>query len=316
MSAYTRAGLKKVRPAGPGSRVRLLAPASGFERAEFLKGVEELRRLGFEPVYDDRIFERHRYVAGTAESRAAQLREAWADPSVDAILAIRGGYGSVQMLPLLDAGDVGSAALIGYSDVTSLHVWVTGLAARASVHGPMIDRKLSAGPDAYDARTFLGSLRPEPLGELAPDGLEALRVGEAGGPLFGGTISQLLGSLATPFAFAPPVDAVLFLDEVGERPYRLDRMLTQLRQTGILSRASAIVVGQLPGCDEPDGRVTGREVCAEALADFHGPVLLGFPSGHTTTTLVSLPLGAWTTVVADHRPRLIIEESIVMGNGR
>jgi muramoyltetrapeptide carboxypeptidase len=129
--------------------------------------------------------------------------------------------------------------------------------------------------------------------------------------LTGGTLTQLLASLATPYAFAPPPGCVLFLDEVGERPYRLDRMVTQLRQSGILGRAAAVVVGELPRCDEPSGQPSARAVIASLLADFSGPVLFGFPSGHTVGPAMTLPFGVSARVVADARPRLIIEEAAV-----
>ena len=125
------------------------------------------------------------------------------------------------------------------------------------------------------------------------------------------TLSQLLGSIGTPFAFTPPDSYVLFLDEVAERPYRLDRMVTQLRQTGLLAKASAIVVGELPRCDEPSGDGTGRAAMADALSDFTGPIVIGFPSGHTVGPAMTLPFGVRCRVVADARPRLVIEEAAV-----
>ena len=315
MTTRTRAGLRKTRAAGPGSRVRLVAPASPFDRSEFEAGITELTRLGFVPVYDERLFERQGYVAGSVASRAAQLREAWADTSIDAIIAVRGGYGSVQLLPLLSPTEVPAdrpASFIGYSDLTTLHSWLGCQVGVTSIHGPMLERRLSGGPSAYDVASFLGSLTTTPLGELAPEGLESVCPGEAAGPLFGGTLSQLLGSLGTPYAFAPPQGYVLFLDEVGERPYRLDRMLVQATQAGLLARASAVIVGQLPSCDEPGGGVLGRAVVADALAAFPGPVLLGFPSGHVTTPLVTLPFGVHTRVVSGPSPRVIVEESAVV----
>lgn len=314
MSARTRCGLWKTRAAGPGSRVRLVAPASPFDRDEFAAGVQELERLGFVPVHDERVFETAGYVAGTPQSRVAQLREAWRDPRVDVILGVRGGYGSVQLLSSLRPSDVAgvrAASFVGYSDLTTLHAWLCCQVGVTSIHGPMLDRRLSAGPSAYDPATFLGSLTTTPLGELAPDGVETAIAGEAEGPLLGGTLGQLLGSLGTPCAFAPPAGYVLFLDEVGERPYRLDRMLVQARQAGLLARASAIVVGQLPGCDEPGGTLTGRGVVADVLADFPGPVVMGFPSGHTVTPFVTLPFGVHTRVIAGRSPRVVIEESAV-----
>src|SRR5205085_4646372 len=164
----------------------------------------------------------------------------------------------------------------------------------------------------YDRDSLLKALCARtPMGELAPPMLETIRPGEAVGPLFGGTLTQLLASLGTPFAFAPPSGYVLFLDEVGERPYRLDRMVTQLAQTGLLARAAAVVIGELPKCDEPSGEPTARAVMADLFADFPGPVLIGFPSGHTTGPAMTLPLGVRCRVVAQGQPRLLVEEGAV-----
>ena len=154
----------------------------------------------------------------------------------------------------------------------------------------------------------------EPLGELAPDGLEVLSPGfpgEASGPLVGGTLTQLLASFGTPYEFNPPGGHVLFLDEVNERPYRLRRMLTQLRLSGRLQRAAAVVFGQLPGCDEPGGKITARDVITDVLLQgFPGPVLFGFPSGHTTSPSISVPLGVQVRVVGNpHQPVVVFEEA-------
>jgi muramoyltetrapeptide carboxypeptidase len=130
--------------------------------------------------------------------------------------------------------------------------------------------------------------------------------------LVGGTLTQLLTSLGTPFAFDPPTGHILFLDEVAERPYKLDRMLTQLRLSGLLARASAIVFAELPRCDEPgDGGLLARAVVADVLADFPGPVLFGFPSGHTSGPCVTIPFGVRARVLTGASPALIIEEAAV-----
>lgn len=315
MSVRTRAGFLKVKPAGPGSRIGLVAPASPFDRDEFEAGVAELRRLGFVPIFDERVFERRGYVAGEPDRRAAQLINLWQRANVAAILAVRGGYGSLQILPFLSLTDAqcarqSRAGFVGYSDLTSVHVWLAACAGMVSIHGPMIDRRLSAGPAAYDPVSFLASLSTQPVGELRPAGVDVLKAGEAEGPLFGGTLTQLLASIGTPWAFDPPQGHVLFIDEIGERPYRLDRMLVQLRQTGLLSRAAGIVFGQMPKCDEADGSVTARATAADVLRAFPGPVLFGFPSGHTTTPLVTLPFGVHTRMIcAPGAPGLMIEES-------
>jgi muramoyltetrapeptide carboxypeptidase len=304
----------KPRALRPGDRVAVVAPASTFNREEFDRGIAELSRLGFEPVYDDSVFVRQRYVAGPAETRAAAIVKAWEDPAVAALIAVRGGYGSSQVLPLLDREQARRAckSFIGYSDLTAMLTFLTIGCGLVSFHGPMLDRRLSRGVDGYDPDSFTRALcRPEPIGELAPAGLETIHGGEASGTLVGGTLTQLLASLATPFAFNPPPGYVLFLDEVGERPYRLDREVTQLRQAGLLARAAAVVIGELPNCDEPGGDPTARAVMADLFADFPGPVIIGFPSGHTTGPVVTLPFGVSCRVIGDRRPRLIIEESAV-----
>ncbi|RPI49658.1 MAG: LD-carboxypeptidase, partial [Acidobacteria bacterium] len=179
-----------------------------------------------------------------------------------------------------------------------------------SFHGPMLDRRLGRGIDAYDRDSFVGALtRAEPLGELGVPTLETISAGEAAGPLMGGTLAQLVASLGTPYAFNPPKGHVLFLEDVGERPYRLDRMLTQLQLAGVVERASAVVLGEFKDCSEPRGEPSARGVLSELLKDFNGPVIYGFPSGHTTGALVTLPFGVRARVIADGHPRLIIEEA-------
>jgi muramoyltetrapeptide carboxypeptidase len=174
----------------------------------------------------------------------------------------------------------------------------------------MIDGRLARGAAAYDAATFLASLTAEPLGELSPGGLEILKAGEAAGSFTGGTLIQLLAAWGTPYDFTPPAGHVLFLDEVNERPYRLHRMLTQLRLSGRLSHAAAIVFGELPGCDEPGGSVTARDVIMDVLDGFPGPVVIGFPSGHTVSPSLSVPLGVRTVVDARAgSARVIFEEA-------
>ena len=196
--------------------------------------------------------------------------------------------------------------------MTALLTFFTIGCGLVAFHGPTVAKRLGLGAEGYDRDSFERALcRAEPIGELAPPGVEVVRSGEAEGVLLGGTLTQLLASIGTPFAFDPPAGHVLFLDEVGERPYRLDRMVTQLRQTGLLARASAVVVGELPRCDEPTGSVTAKAVVRQLFADFPGPVLVGFPSGHTTSPAMTLPFGVACRVVADSRPRVIIEESAV-----
>jgi muramoyltetrapeptide carboxypeptidase len=306
--------VRKPRALRAGDRIAIVAPASPFAKADFDAGLTELRSLGFEPVYDETVFERDGYVAGSAETRARALRGAWQDPSIAAVVAARGGYGSVQVLPLLDPTlmAVHAKAFIGYSDNTSILTWLTLRLGLVSFHGPMIEGRLAKGEAGYDRDTFQRCLStPAPAGEISHPAMEAIKHGEAAGMLIGGTLTQIAASLGTPFAFDPPQGCILFLDEVAERPYRIDRMLTQLRLAGILGRASALVFGELPRCDEPGGDPAIRAVLARLTEEFHGPVLFGLPSGHTSGPTLTLPFGVRTRVVTAPQPLVVVEEAAV-----
>jgi muramoyltetrapeptide carboxypeptidase len=305
--------VQKPRALKPGDRIAVVAPASPFSQDEFARGVAEIERLGFVPVFDDSVFAREcGYLAGAPEVRAEAFIRYWTDPEIAALVAVRGGYGSVQILPLLDREKVvaNPKLFIGYSDNTSLLSWLTCQCRITALHGPMLEGRLAGGA-GYHEPSFLAFLAGGRGLELAPDGLTVLREGEARGPLFGGTITQLVASLGTPFAFDPPDGCVLFLEDVGERPYRIDRMLTQLALSGVLAKARALVFGEMRGCDEPGKRVTAFDAIRRTIRDFQGPIVTGFPSGHTTGPLWTLPLGVTVAVSARSRPALVIEEAPV-----
>lgn len=301
------------RALAPGDRIALVSPASPCVREEFDRGVHTLTALGFRPTWDESVFARRGYVSGPAEVRAAAFLDAWQDPSVSALMAVRGGYGSVQMLARLtpDLLRRTPKPFIGYSDTTALLTWLTLGCGIVAFHGPMLEGRLSRGAEGFDLTSFASAFRPAPMGALDPPGLSVLQSGEASGPLFGGTLTQLASSLGTPYAFLPPDGSVLFLEDVNERPYRVDRLITQLRLAGVLAKARAIVLGEMPGCDEPGGEPSVKDALRNALEGFRGPIVIGFPSGHTVGPSWTLPLGVRVRVVARDRPRLVIEEAAV-----
>lgn len=305
--------MRKPRGLRPGDRVAVVAPASPFPREDFDRGIAEVCRLGYEPVVDDRVLARDGYLAGDAASRARSLIEAWRDPSIAAVFAARGGYGSVLVLPLLPASMMRDTPkiFVGASDLTAVLGFLNALGLVA-VHGPMVAGQLGRGPTGYDARTLAAAVvGPDPAGDIATPDLDALRSGEALGPLVGGNLTQVAASLGTPYAFDPPDGCVLFLEDVGERPYRIDRLFTQLRLSGVLARARALVFGEMPGCDEADGSVRCRDVVRRLTEGFPGPVVYGLPAGHTSRPALSLPLGVTAHVVAGASVRMAIVESAV-----
>ena len=302
------------RPVRAGDRVAIVSPASPFAREELDRGAAELRALGYEPVYEESIFEKALFTSGSPEVRAAAFRRAWSDPSVAAVIAVRGGYGSAQLLPLFEGWQPQRSPklFVGYSDNTALLSWLTCQCGIAALHGPMLERRLAAGESGYDRGSFLALMQGGAAGlALQPAGLVTVRDGDAAGLLFGGTMTQLVGSLGTPYAFAPPPGCVLFLEDVNERPYRVDRMLTQLRQSGILGQASAIVFGEMRGCGAEGESPSVGDVVQAVSAWFPGPILTGFPSGHTAGPCWTLPLGVRVRIRTRPQPALVVEESPV-----
>ena len=306
--------LRKPRAVRSGDRVAIVAPASPFPAEAFEAGVGELRRLGFEPVFEPGVFDRRGYVAGDPATRARALVAALEDPAIAAVFSARGGYGSVELLPLLPIELIRRhpKLLVGYSDITALLAFITTRCGVAALHGPCVAAGLHGGAAGYDESTFRRALTlAEPLGPLPAPALESLVTGDATGPFFGGNLTQLAASMGTPYAFDPPAGCVLFLEDVGERPYRLDRLLAQLRFAGVLARACAVVFGEFPGCDEADASVTARGMVADALHGFPGPVAWGLPAGHTTGRALTLPLGVRARVVAGPSSSVEILESAV-----
>ena len=312
----TREAFRRPRALGPGARVAIVAPASPFDAAELDEGAAELRALGFEPVYDESVRARRGYVAGEPAVRADALMRAWRDPDVAAVIGVRGGYGSVQLLPLLDADELRRLppkAFVGYSDLTTLLSFLTLECGDGGV--PRTDAGRQAGegrrPGTTASRSGAACARPSRWAASRRPGSRRCARATRRGRSWAARSRSSSPRSAPRTPSRRPTGHVLFLDEVGERPYRIDRMLTQLAQSGLLARAAAVVFGELPGCDEPGGTPTARAVVADLLREFPGPVLFGFSSGHTTRPALTLPFGVRARVVGGPRPRLLIEEAAV-----
>lgn len=285
----------------PGDRVVVLAPASAADRHRLDRGARALAELGFDVRVSPQAYARHGRFAGRDARRAATLREAVADPAVRAIFLARGGFGAARLLPLVerDLARAEPKILVGYSDATSLLSFVTGKLGWVSFHGPMVatDFPTLRAPDRVSLLDALSGARGEPIAFA-----ETIRRGVAAGRTFGGCLSILVSQLGTRFA----VDLsgrMLFLEDVNEEPYQLDRMLTQLRLTGQLSRARGIVFGEMPNCG---ARRELFAVIEERTADLGIPVAFGLPSGHGRGKR-TLPLGVRARLDAGRRVLEILE---------
>lgn len=280
------------RPLAPGARIALIAPASPFDSAGFERGVERLRRR-YEVNYSPEILERRGFLAGSDERRLSELRAALADPRVDAVLAARGGYGCTRIAPYVGTDEIRRHApvLVGFSDLTALHAaWAH--ARVGSLHASMV--AALGGADERLFQRFCAALEgrfTDRFSELTP-----LAGGVAEGRLLGGNLA-VLSSLLGSALFPPLSDAVLFLEDVGERPYRVDRMLTSWRNAGAFAGVRGIVLGAfVQGDPGPDG-VSLADVLYERLHDLGIPVVSGLAAGHIDDN-AELPFGQRVTLDA------------------
>jgi muramoyltetrapeptide carboxypeptidase len=281
----------------PGATLAVVSPASTPKLDLVQAGIDCLHRLGYRTRLFPHALDRGPlYYAGTAEHRAADLMAAFADPGIDGILCTRGGWGSAELLPLLDAGVVRAnpKAFVGYSDHTSLHVWLAREANLVTFYGPMVAADF-ARPGGFDAASWKHAFEGDPLWSLtASDGLRVLRPGVAEGTLAGGCLSIYAESLGTPYAAVPAeADAprVLFLEDIGTKPYQWDRMLLHLRYAGMLEHVSGIVFGDMKQCVVAEDEPLLEQAILHALKDFAGPIAIGLRSGHVDTPNVTVPLG-------------------------
>jgi muramoyltetrapeptide carboxypeptidase len=286
---------RKPRALKPGDLIGVAAPAGPVDEERLTRGVAELERLGFAVRLADGVLERKGFTAGTVADRLAQLHGLVADPAVAAIACARGGAGTIQLLPHLDRDLLRDnlKVLLGYSDVTLLHLEMERLGL-TSLHGPMVARELADGDTAYDRASLWHALTGEgrPY-ESGPEDLVTLAEGTGEGVLRGGCLSLLAAAAGTPWALRS-VDAptILFLEDVDEKPYRIDRMLRQLRVSGALEGVTGVVFGDMKGCAPGfDEDYQLEAILLEALEGLEVPIALGLSSGHTAHPNVTLPLG-------------------------
>jgi muramoyltetrapeptide carboxypeptidase len=283
-------------PLRRGDRVAVVAPSGPCEPEWLAAGCRRLADFGLEVVLGAHVCHRSRYLAGADEERAADLGTAWTDPAVRAVVCARGGYGAGRVLPLLDWDALAAAGpklLHGSSDVTALHAAFGHRLGLVTSFGPMPANHLLGGehPDAESLDHLHRSLMaPASLPPLP--GTHALQPGRAAGRLTGGNLSLLAALLGTPFAPPPATGCVAFLEDVGEPPYRVDRLLTQLLQAGWFDGVAAVALGSWDGCGDDV-----EETLAERLAPLGVPILAGLAVGHGRPQF-TIPLGAEVTVDA------------------
>ena len=299
----------------------VVSPASAAKAELVQAGIDSLHGLGYRTKLMPHALDRGPlYYAGTAEDRAGDLMAAFADSATDGILCTRGGWGSAELLPLLDADVVRAnpKVFVGYSDHTSLHVWLARECGLVTFYAPMVaaDFARADGRERASWRHAMEGSANWSLGE--EQGLRVLRAGSAEGTLTGGCLSIFAEALGTPYAPLPATaDAprILFLEDIGTKPYQWDRMLLHLRYAGMLEQVRGIVFGDMLQCVGESEQALLEGAILHALRDFVGPIAIGLRSGHVDTPNVTVPLGlrARLDLQDVDAPRLEFLEAAVVG---
>jgi muramoyltetrapeptide carboxypeptidase len=291
----------KPRALTPGSQLSVFAPASPADSLKLVAGMAELKRLGFEAKSYQVLVSEEYFAGTTVERRDGFLRAITAD-SVEGLVAVRGGYGSNYLLgENLAASLRFPKVVIGFSDLTSLQVYLWQHRGWVTIHGPMVAAGLDAGADVrggYDEESFLAAVSKTDSGWTIPLKGETIRNGEAEGTLLGGCMTLVETTLGTPWELDTR-GAILVLEDRGMKPWQVDRALMHLKQAGKLDGLRGLVLGEFPECEAPiAGSPTVRDVCTRILAPLGVPIVFGAPIGHTPRAMLTVPLGVKVRLIA------------------
>jgi muramoyltetrapeptide carboxypeptidase len=315
MTLTTSVPIVKPRALRAGSTLAVLSPASAAKPELVEQGIAHLRSMGYKLIFGSHALDSGPlYYAGTLADRVDDLHTAFADPSVDGILCTRGGWGSAELLPHLDSALIRAnpKVFLGYSDHTSLHCWLRNEANLVTFYGPMVaaDFSRDEGVDVASWKHSLSTDSPWSLG--ASDGLRILRPGVAQGRLGGGCLSIFAEALGTPYAPRIDADSILFLEDIGTKPYQWDRMLLHLRYSGLLEKVTGFIFGDMRQCVTADENDYLDRALLHALRDFDGPIAIGLRCGHVSGANVTLPLGIAAKLdLTEGNPQMHLLESAV-----
>ncbi|MFN7764835.1 MAG: LD-carboxypeptidase [Armatimonadota bacterium] len=304
----------------PGDRIAIVCPAGpADDQAHLDRAAERVRSLGFEPVLGKRALARWGYLAGTDAERAEDLNEVIRDPDVQGVFCLRGGYGAIRILPVLDyeAMRKSPKVIMGYSDITALHLAYLAQSGVVSFHGPCAESSWTE----YARGTLPVCLAAEAWGEVknaaSTEPRRTLVPGVAEGPLVGGNLTLVASMCGTPY-LPSLAGAIVFLEDIGEEPYRVDRMLTQLILNGGLAEAAGIVFGNFrkrprpgeePPPDDPTLTFSMEQVHEERAKAAGVPAMAGLPFGHVADNHI-MPLGVRARLDATAQTLTLLEPAV------
>jgi muramoyltetrapeptide carboxypeptidase len=291
----------------PGDTIGIVAPAGPFDRKIFAQGLHVLQSMGFQTRVPEEIFEKRGYLAGSDENRAGLVMRLFEDPGVNALVCARGGFGSLRTLPLLDFDTIrqNPKVIVGHSDMTALLAAITAKSGLVTFHGPLVTT-LANAPETTRS-TLLKAISSSTIVELKPAQGIALKAGRASGRMIGGNLTTLCHMLATPFE--PKFEShILLFEDRGEAPYRIDRMLSQMKLAGCFKGIAGVVLGSFEDCGSLNGVF---KIFEEHFKDIPVPILAGFDIGHGLQNM-TIPFGLDASLDTD-KQILVFDQPATIG---
>lgn len=276
-----------------GDTIGIIAPASPTEEKNIRHSKITLQKMGFKVKIGESCYSRYGYLSGTDKIRARDLTNMFKDKEVDAIICLRGGYGSIRILPLIDYEIIrdNPKIFVGYSDITCLHISINQKSNLITFHGPMASSDMTKELDDFTKKSFLDSLELKNINReiINPykEKIEFINSGRCSGKLIGGNMATICSLMGTDYEINTK-DKILFLEDIGESTYKIDRMFNQLKLANKLKECRGIILGNFKNCEHVGNEFSYEEVVKNNLKDFHKPIIKNLKAGHCMPMLTLL----------------------------
>ncbi len=312
--------LEMIKPKGLrlGDTIGVVAPASPTSKERVELAYNKLMELGFNVVMGESCYQNYGYLAGCDDLRAGDLNKMFRDEKIDGIICLRGGYGTPRILDLLDYEMVrkNPKAFIGYSDITAIHIAFNQLSNLVTFHGPMAASDMVEDFGDFSKGSLLNSILEgdfNPHIENPSKEIKTINGGVAEGQIIGGNLSLIAATIGTPYEIDTK-GKILFIEEIGEEPYRIDRMLTQLRLSKKLEEAEGFILGDFNNCEakssEYHDSLTLEEVINDIIKPLNKPTIANLEAGHCEPS-ITIPLGIMARLDADKKELKLLERPVI-----
>lgn len=296
-----------------GDTIGIVAPGSPTTEEKVEKAYEKLKEMGFKVKLGKSCYSKYGYLAGRDELRAEDLNSMFRDTEVDGIICLRGGYGTIRILELLDYNLIRAnpKVFVGYSDITVIHIAINQISNLVTFHGPMAASDLAGDISKFSLESLFNSILHEDFdGNLKNPTEELITIngGVAEGQIIGGNLSLIASTIGTPYEIDTK-GKILFIEEIGEEPYRIDRMLNQLKLSNKLQEAEGIILGNFSNCmpEDPDMSLTLEEVIDDLIRPLNKPTLYNLQAGHCDPN-ITIPFGVRVRLNADRKEIVVLEK--------